>query len=180
MKPTNHPMFQKPLQFTLLADARTYVVDHADQVVKGAPGKGRRGVPCPCCGRMAACYPRKLNYKMALGLMFLVNRSAATNGNWVHMPTEAPRDIVKTNEYATLEHWELIVQKPNVNDPTKRCSGMWKPTDLGIAFVFKKATVSRIAHIYAERLQGYSGGQVDIVAALGDYSDYDEMMQKLR
>ena len=76
-----------------------------------------------------------------------------------------------------LRQWELIEGMPSEEDGSSRNSGVWRPTDQGIAFAERSVTVPKHIYLYNNRRLGFSNEQTDIIEALGDNFDYSELMQ---
>jgi len=99
-------------------------------------------------------------------------------GKWIHIPTEfTERKINVSNaEYSKLSYWGLIEGKPNEDDDTKRDSGFWRITPLGIDFVNGKCSTCRHVFLYNKKRYGSSDETTTIKEALGDKFDYAELM----
>jgi len=151
---------------TTLADARAQVIAGLDE-----------GTTCPCCQQFCKEYKRRLNAGMAAALIWIVRQFEAT-GQWINVPKEAPRFVLRTKEYGTLKHWRLIESKPNVDDETKRTSGEWRPTEQGIAFVHMRIRVPSHVYLYNNQVRGWADKQVTIAQCLGKKFSYRELMQK--
>jgi len=134
------------------------------------------GIECPCCRQFCKIYKRKLNSGMARSLIWLV-RTYLRGKDWINVPKRAPGYVVSNRDYAKLAHWELIEQMPNT-DPTKRTSGMWRPTQGGIDFVFGRISVAARVHLYNNEVVGFSSKRTTIEEALGDKFDYQELMSQ--
>ena len=134
------------------------------------------GVECPVCGQLCKLYKRHLNATRARALIWLV-RMYKTEPRWLHFSQEAPKDLVsKGGEFAQLRHWDLIIDKPN-DDPAKRASGLWQPTQLGIDFVDDQVLVNKYVILFDNEVRGWSEAVVDIRGALGKKFNYEELME---
>ena len=95
------------------------------------------GCVCPVCDRWAKVYGRTLNATMVRALMWIW--SLSNNGlSWVDVPKEAREGqgtYDHTKQYSTLKYWGFLDHKPNVDDPTQKESGIWKPTEKARAFL---------------------------------------------
>ena len=125
------------------------------QVLAGREGK--KGVKCPCCGKPVARRNRALNAGMAKFLCQLVLKFRASD-KWVDVKTIN----VRGGDYAKLQYWGLIENKPNT-DSAKRTSGLWKPTQKGLAFVDCKFSVPSHAIVTDGVLTGFSKSMVYII-----------------
>jgi len=132
------------------------------------------GIICPCCDQTCKEYPRKLNHNMAASLIWLV-REYRHRPRWIHITAEAPRFVLKTKEYATPRHWGLMEAREN-DDPTKKTSGLWRPTQDGIDFVGGRIRVASHAFLYNNTCRGLSKETTTIEEALGEFFDYQELM----
>jgi hypothetical protein len=96
--------------------------------------------------------------------------------DWVYVQRDAPRHVVRSNEIGKLVHWGLVKQKPG-EGTSARTSGLWKPTEFGIAFALGKVGVSSHIHLYNNIMVGMEDSTVMVREALGDKFDYDELMR---
>lgn len=135
------------------------------------------GVICPCCGRLAKAYRRKLNSGMAKSLIWLVGEYRRTH-DWVDIQKVAPRYVLASREIGKLLHWEFVELKPNDDDETgkRKTSGMWRPTELGIKFVFRELRVPSHVRLYDNVIIRFEGDKIDIVQALGSHFNYRLLM----
>lgn len=153
---------------------RTTVNEMRDELFEKL-GNGEQ-LPCPVCSQNCKLYKRKLNAMQAVFLCWLVNRFRDNGGCWINVPKEYKRNI--GGEYGKLAHWELIELKPNDDDPSKRTSGLWRPTLKGIDFVNEVQTVPKYIYLYNNLLHKVSKEQTTIREALGDKFDYEELMER--
>lgn len=146
----------------------------AQQQVLELADKGSR---CPCCGRRAQVYRRKLNSGMAIALIWLVQRYAVT-GDWVNVQEDAPRKVLRSKQLGTTRHWGLVEPMPHdPEDTARKTSGHWRPTERGIAFVHSRVMVPAKVHLYDDRVVGWSEANITIRGALGARFDYSELME---
>jgi hypothetical protein len=139
---------------------------------------------CPACDQNCKVYKRKLNSGMAAALCWMVKEYS---GDWINVPESAPRFVLVTKEYATLRHWGLVEKMPcdsGLEDEADQAvvaasgvTGMWRPTNRGIEFVNRRLRVPRHVFLYNNRLLRFSDEDTDIVEALGDHFDYEELMR---
>ena len=129
---------------------------------------------CPVCKQNCKIYRRKLNSGMAATLCWLVSVS---QGNWIDIPNTAPRFVLKSNEHGKLVHWGLVEQQPNLDDPTKRTSGIWRPTPMGILFAEGSITVPSHVLLFDNKFHGFSEENTTIHGALGNKFNYEELMK---
>lgn len=130
------------------------------------------GSKCPCCDQFARRYKRKLNSDMARSLILIVDE-------YLHEPHDTSwvdiQEIdVRGGDYAKLRHWGLLESRPN-DDDTKRTSGLWRPTELGIDFAQGRARMPSHVYIYNNKVDGFTDSTITIREALGDAFDYAEL-----
>lgn len=151
-----------------VAEARSHVLAHRDD-----------GVACPVCGQFAKLYRRRLHRSMARALCWLVVEHER-KADWVFTP-EGPAWVTRSRELPKLRMWGLIEQKPNDNDPDKRCSGYWRPTARGRRFVLDFTTEPTHVLVYDGVVEGFAATQQTIVQALSGIGfSYGELMTDLR
>ena len=109
--------------------------------------KSKDGCVCPVCDQFCKLYKRKLNSGMTATLCWIVKEYC---GEWINVPELAPRHVIKSNEHGKLVHWGLLESRPNNDDSTKKESGFWRPTKLGINFVHRLCKVP--SHVYSHEL----------------------------
>ena len=136
---------------------------------------------CPCCGRYAKLYRRKLNSSMARFLVWL-GRVSGDGAPWVDLADNcrAMLDngvVITGGDHGKLAHWGLVEQRP-VEDVTTtgKTSGQWRITPKGKAFLRGEIEVPRYAHLLFNDLVGWGSERTDIHQALGEVFDYEEMM----
>jgi len=143
-------------------------------------GRLRAGeaLTCPCCDQYCKVYRRKLNSSMARYLIEIVKEFQMTAGAWVRVPElHVYKSESQRGDYAYLTHWGFIEQKRNENDPTRKESGLWRPTESGIAFAFRRLSAPRHVYLYDNQLLKVSDETIDIEESLGVKFDYSELMQ---
>jgi len=141
---------------------------------------------CPCCSQTCAIYPRGLYDKMAAWLVFLV-RTYEVTGTWVDIKAFP----VRGGDYAKLVYWGMAELSP-ATPANKRTSGMWRPTDKGIDFVYHRIQVPSHVLLYNGKVcavegtvgvrpaREYRGGwclnRISIIDALGEKWDYRSLL----
>lgn len=102
-------------------------------------GAADEGAWCPLCRKWVRRYWQRLNGSMARGLAWIVlaaRRSEIADGEgWVHVPTHGPRWLVRTNQHASLRLFGLVERRAPDEESRVKCSGWWRPTERGFAFV---------------------------------------------
>lgn len=131
------------------------------------------GTICPCCGRFGKLYERPLYNRMAEALIVLYWKSRR---RYIHVESELKKlknaSTSIRGDFAKLRYWGLI--KPH---PDRR--GYWRITIKGMSFVRNRSRIPRAAIMLNKKLFGFSGQTINIVEALGEKFDYDELMGRL-
>lgn len=146
-----------------IREASKYVYDHLLE-----------GVTCPCCMKNRKMYCRPLNAPMARSLIWLVKVSG---GDWIEVNRVAPKWVIQSRELSKLSYWGFIEQKVN-DDPSKRTSGKWRPTNAGVEFALAITWVPSHVYIFDGEVVDIDTTKfVDIHAALGKEFNYKELME---
>lgn len=157
-----------------LDDAKVWLRDRA-----------REGEICPCCEQYVKVYKRALNAQMARWLIWLVRcyrqSVLASDGNdsikqWVDIKGSP----VRGGDYAKLVHWALVEHKRNEKDATRKDSGLWRPTQRGVDFVFRRCSVPSHVYLYDNRRLNWDDNtirQVTVVDCLDKKFNYEELMK---
>ena len=130
------------------------------------------GGKCPICDRWGKVYKRNINSTMAKSLIWLCG---ASNGDWVDVPKVAPRWLVSSNQLPTLKWWGLIDRKEQLDD-TKKFSGFWKPTALGIDFVYNAKEIPKSVFTYNNNVEGFSSELVNIRDCFDEHFNYSDVL----
>jgi len=137
------------------------------------------GAVCPVCDRYGKVYTRKLNSGMAATLCWMVQHYLELGSpEWIDVPREAPRFVLKNRELGRLVHWNLAIPKRNDDDKTKKENGLWMPTTLGIGFATREVMVPKEVKIWKNEKVWESKEMVDVLGALNDKFDYSELMRR--
>lgn len=131
---------------------------------------------CPCCGEVTRKYRRALNSGMARTLIWLVQEWEPQRSDWINVQATAPKYVLTSNEIGKLGSWGLAEQLPS-DDKRKRKSGVWRPTRLGVEFVYRRVPVWSHAIFCNREIEKFEGKLIDIRHALGRRFDYDELMK---
>lgn len=129
------------------------------------------GVKCPCCNQFVKLYKRKINVTQVRGLANLV-RLFNRDGSYHHV-TEIGV-VAAGGEFARLERFGLINQLKN-EDPAKKTSGMWKPTQSGIDFISNKVAIPKFCQMYNGKIYGFSEAKIQITDVIENFN-YEELM----
>lgn len=137
-----------------------------------------KGIECPCCGQYCRLYKRKLNATMAVGLVRMYLEYKTDPREWLHLPTMAKKyHEIMSREWAMTRWWGLSEEKPNPDDPKKRCSGYWRLTQKGTLFVVSLVTIPKHVYLFNNSLFAVSDEVTTIEEALGDRFNYAELMR---
>lgn len=135
------------------------------------------GVTCPCCQQYAKTYLRPITSTMARWLIQLVRRWErepryySTSEAWSMEINRGTGDVAK------LRWWGLIETEPlAVEDVSRRASGMWRPTPMGLAFVRGQERMPSHARVYNNTVLALEGDALSIADALGTQFNYAELM----
>lgn len=165
---------------TPLAEVKKHIEDNA-----------KDGVRCPACGRYCKVYQYHLHSSMVECLIGLVRAykrklekysklpEMPPGGVWVHVRSVSVRGGNATNRGGHLakgQHWGLVEPKPNDEDPTKRSSGYWRPTQLAMDFVNDLTELPKYVLLYQNEVQGLAPKTIGIKEALGKRINYEELM----
>lgn len=142
------------------------------------------GTDCPCCGRFAKVYARKINNNMARTMIWmcrvLSDMGALFDRNvFLDVPKIAPRWVVRTNQFPALRWWGLMERLDSKDDQKRKHIGMWRPTRNGIQFAHGELTVDEKVYTLFGRVIGFGGKKVSIEDCFGRDFDYSEVMRPL-
>jgi hypothetical protein len=142
------------------------------------------GVQCPCCGQHAQRYYRTLNSGMARWLIVL-GKLTALKDEWAST-AQVIQHAARLQSFGSslgsgespslLPCWGLIESQPN-DDPKKKASGLWRPTERGRAFAAGMITVPKTAVVYNNKLERLEGVMITIKEALGSKFSYEDLMK---
>ena len=134
------------------------------------------GTTCPCCGKYGKRYERSINATMVRSLIWLV-RASGRDRKWVNVAEDAPMHVQRSKQLPTTRLWFLVERKPaDPDDASRKTSGIWRPTQFGVDFVNREATVPNKVHEYRGEPESWSGDRVDVLDALGERFNYGELM----
>lgn len=131
------------------------------------------GVVCPCCDRFAKKYKRTINSGESRILIWLFNNTSPEK--WIHVNSNAPKFILRSNEISRLKVWGLAQEKTN-DMPSQRNSGFYKITNKGIAFVLMKIKIPKYYWTYNNEVLGFSEEHIAIDDSLKIKFNYQELM----
>ncbi|MBI5117616.1 hypothetical protein HZA56_14155 [Candidatus Poribacteria bacterium] len=158
----------KPTLDSTLQEVKDYLHEHQ-----------AKGVDCPACDRFVKVYQRNLNAGIVINLFGFYAADREASGNYIHV-----YELMKSGEtyfnmeYAKLGWWKMIEKKPHV-EGEKKSSGFWRITEKGRNFADELISVPAKAHIYDDRIVGYSEEHTKIREALGKKFDYQVLMGRV-
>jgi hypothetical protein len=130
------------------------------------------GIPCPACHQLCKVYNRGLGPRHAAWLIDLVktylNRAP---GSWVHIDDIRTQ---KNGDYGRVAQWGLAERKPRQKG--EPCSGLWRPTRLGIEFVYGIVAVPAQLKVVDNVVKERSSRLISISGALGNSFSYEWLM----
>lgn len=155
-----------------LVEARAFLVENFD-----------KGAPCPLCKQFVKRYRRKLNSSMARALIAIYHYHRANGPAAFDVATYLRTPHLKLaqsqGDWAKLQYWGLIVQKPGLRSDGSWRNGMWSITERGERFARGEIRVPK--HIYMYNGDALASSHDDkttsIQEALGEKFNYAELMQ---
>lgn len=129
---------------------------------------------CPCCGRWAQVYHRRIHSHIARVLIKFYRAGGAER--FLHYA-----EVVKAiragsfGDFGTARYWGLIEGQAS-DDSAKSSSGMWKLTQRGVDYIEGRLSVPEYAMVFDDTVLGFADKELDIRAALGDKFNYQELM----
>lgn len=163
-----------------------------DQARQWLRANFEKGAKCPCCGKFAKLYKRKLNSSMAYALILLSRPlekyeefRPPVGRPYRHVPSYLMRcDLspeVKAairGDWAKLKHWGFIESWENPREDKSARAGWWRITPEGLAFANGTTNAPKYVYIYNKKIVTRVGdmAQVSIADALGDRFSYAELM----
>lgn len=136
---------------------------------------------CACCGQKVVAYRHKVTWAQACALTILVDLYEEDPGH--HHITNIKRvtrkrtrepDLILSH-FSVMAKWDLIEDQPNIDKPDQRTSGMWKPTQAGIDYVYNRITIPKYLWVYNNRIQRETGGQIGIDRSVQEQFSWLEM-----
>lgn len=129
---------------------------------------------CPCCGRYAQIYKRRL-YDTAVRMLIMLYKLGADQ-DYVHYSLAVMNfSHGHIGDFNKAKYWDLIRQKP-YESFEKSAAGSWKLTQEGIDFIQGRASIPEFAYIFDDRVLGFSENRVNVREALGKKFNYEELM----
>lgn len=139
------------------------------------------GSHCPCCGQYCKVYRRKFTWEMAAWLIWVYQEYCAAKkfrAGFIAL-VDVRQYSLRGGDYAKTAYWGLAERKPkDPEDKARRTSGLWKPTEKGEDFVQQRISIPSHAYVYNNEVKWFSDSKVDIIQALGNKFDYEELMSR--
>ena len=125
---------------------------------------------CPYCGQRVRVWKKALISTAVASLVQLVRRY---EGEAIHHDDFAV--LLKDRNFSQLKLWGLNEPAAN-NDPAKRTSGKWHPTDKGIEFAVGRRVVPKYVVTKANRVVRFDGPYIGVREAIGAKFNYRELI----
>lgn len=130
---------------------------------------------CPCCGRNAQIYQRRLHHTAAKKLIDLYRLGG--DKDYVHTSRLVERGETSIGDFSKAKYWDLIHEAP-ADSGIKKTSGLWRLTEKGVSFVRGQVTIPRTVQIFDDRVFGFSGDLVSIQQCLASGGfNYQDLME---
>lgn len=128
--------------------------------------KTQEDTDCPVCMRKVKTYKRNLPAADLPALAYLLyltvieekrrKKAGEPAGHiWIHI-----KDLQGKSgggDFAKFRHWNLIVSKPNEDDPSKKDSGYWRITHRGADFIRNRIRISKRILLRMGEFKGVAG-----------------------
>ena len=144
------------------------------------------GTTCPCCGRYAKRYKRRIHAGMARVLVQLYHLTRT--GSWADYRKACVVDgKIMGRDFTILRYWGLVEQLadggPDLSGIPGEIaegsgSGLWRITALGQQFVNGRCTVPRWVEVFNDQPGAMATEQITVQQALGKKFNYEELMQE--
>lgn len=141
------------------------------------------GVVCPCCSQQATVYARRITSTMARGLALFYRHAREQGDAWLNFPEYTRANNMGTlgqgGDWMKLTLWSLLERREAHREDGSNRVGDARITPIGRRFCTRRATVTKIAHVYNGVVLRFSGPEVTIDDALGRKFRYDEIFAGL-
>lgn len=138
------------------------------------------GSRCPCCGKFAKRYKRRLGGAIARSLAWLVLASDCEDGGdvdgWVDVPATGPRWVVRGQPHPKLVLWGFAERREVDDDSPTKSSGRWRPTERGREFVAGRIDAPAFVFEYLSEVESISAERVRFEEVLDVPFDYRSLM----
>ena len=130
---------------------------------------------CPCCGRYAQIYKRRIHLSVALQLIQLYKLGGRNERRYVHASVLIPKGNTGTGDIGKAFYFNLIEPKPV--DPYNNSSGYWRLTEIGCKFVEGTEQIKKTVFVFNDEVIGSDEETVTIRDCLNNKFDYLELME---
>ncbi len=141
---------------------------------------------CAACGQAVTAHRHKVTWAQAVALAVLVDMCEREPG-YHHVDAIKDEVLIRLKEthivlshWSVLAKWNLIEDQPHPEDAEKRCSGMWRPTQLGYDFVYGHIDIDGYLWTYNNKVQARTGGKISIQMATSEQYSWPEMQGIMR
>lgn len=139
------------------------------------------GTHCPCCSKWVKRYRRRLNGAVVRSLAWLVlaseDPSIADPDGWIDVPRFGPRWMLRGNPHPKLRLWRFAERKAVDDQSSVRCSGVWRPTDLGRRFARGEVDAPDSVFEYLSEVDSVSPERVRFAEVMDVEFDYRALME---
>ncbi len=164
----------------LVAEERARLKRGMIEQIKHGCTKERRQ-ECAACDQDVNVHKHKVTWAQATALAVLVDMYEDTPGyhhisdikRQTRFRSKKPELIL--SHFSVMAKWSLIEDEPNFTDPEKRTSGMWRPTQRGIDFVYNQYLISKYLWTFDNRIMYESPETTSIKGATGEQFSWPEM-----
>lgn len=135
------------------------------------------GAHCPCCDQFAKVYRRKFTSSMSRALIYIYGYFQRPDAEtWLHVDKFLKKTPVNCREFVITIAWGVIERMPGERPDGSRRVGYYRITDLGKAFVERRAKIPARVYFYNQESIGQDDKVVSIDECLGVKFDYGELM----
>lgn len=146
-------------------------------MIKGSGGH------CPVCDKWGKVSAITMTGTCVRSLIWLRNEHIKTGQGWIHVPSTAPRYVMRSYSISSLKHWGLVQQRAEVPEPKEKgkpktkYSGYWRITPVGQDFLDGLCQMPKKVFIYNDARWGASDDMTHARNCLDEQFDYDAMMR---
>ena len=125
----------------------------------------KKGIECPCCGRKAKFYKRKLNHKLCLALIHITKwyRHHPSQPNQLDYfdYTELLQDYPELKvDFPKLQYWDLVEAKGSIKkrygkEIFVKEQKMYRISENGVKFVQREVAIPITAVVYNNVVKGH-------------------------
>lgn len=135
-----------------------------------------KGFYCACCGGYVKIYRRSFNSNMGLSLIALYRH---TKGEFVKVEDFLTKNgYQRCGDFSYLRHYGLIEALKEKREDNSPRNGFYRITGLGRLFVEGKELVKEKFLIQNNKLLGFEGEEINIIDALSNKFNYNDLMKE--